>query len=195
MERTRALLADKVKLGDYISYIPPSRDITLFPQYHNISSVVSISPSELREWRVLRRNDNGTVDLVAWDVASYVDFKSKYDDTIDTLNIIADYYIDDNFALSARSISKADWSQLDSVFGTYRVKSKNLYWIDTSNKGGCLECIRNGNFSGSDAAIYCGSTLLSGGYDIYIRPVVVLKSTLKITGGNGTESSPYTLGI
>ena len=29
----------------------------------------------------------------------------------------------------------------------------------------------------------------------YIRPIVVLKSTLKITGGNGTSSSPYTLGI
>lgn len=29
----------------------------------------------------------------------------------------------------------------------------------------------------------------------YVRPIVVLKSTLKITGGNGTSNSSYILGV
>ncbi len=43
-----------------------------------------------------------------------------------------------------------------------------------------------------------GQYTIDDGYATHaapIRPIVVLKSTLKITGGNGTESSPYTLGV
>ena len=40
---------------------------------------------------------------------------------------------------------------------------------------------------------YVGNVVGSGSYAV--RPVLYLKSNIKITGGNGTSSSPYTLGL
>ena len=95
-----------------------------------------------------------------------------------------------------------DWNQM----GTLGIRSTGTnYWlasraVDRSNSSVELYDIRRVNTSGvitTDEMLFVyidSGNLYPDTYTYAIRPVFTLKTTLKITGGSGTNSSPYRLG-
>ena len=97
-----------------------------------------------------------------------------------------------------------DWNQMTSlgienIYSNYWLASYHVYKQTNST---VYFCVRNVQSNGTlTSTKLCDMSLEyynpgSGGYNTYgVRPVFKLKSTLKVTGGNGTSSNPYTLGI
>ena len=94
-----------------------------------------------------------------------------------------------------------DWNQM----GTLGIRSTGTnYWlssrVQTPSGNAMLYDIRRVNTSGVITTDEMLLVFVSSGnlypdtYTYAIRPVFTLKTTLKITGGSGTSSSPYTLG-
>ena len=84
-----------VNIGEYISYTPSSANYTINTGLTGYTSNQTIKPNELKLWRVIRKNSNGTVDVVSEYVSStYVYFKGQigYQNLTDSLNTIAKSY-------------------------------------------------------------------------------------------------------
>ena len=95
-----------------------------------------------------------------------------------------------------------DWNQM----GTLGIRSTGTnYWLssraETKDTNIMLYDIRHVNTSGAittDEMLYVfveTGNLYPDTCTYAIRPVFTLKTTLKITGGSGTSSTPYTLGV
>ena len=79
------------------------------------------------------------------------------------------------------------------------------YWLASrvvfSDLGESMYCVRdvlkdNGTGYSGVLTVYSSGGVNYGGYNsLGLRPVFILKSGIKVTGGNGTSSSPYTLGV
>ena len=84
-----------VKIGDYIAYTPSNTSYTITTDLTGYTSNKTINPSELNLWRVIKKNDNGTVDVVSEYTSSkevYFKGKTGYEKFIGTLNTIAKSY-------------------------------------------------------------------------------------------------------
>ncbi len=247
----RVPLAQMLELGDYISYTPSHS--VFGPLQSDISGYdfSKINPSELNLWRVIQKNETGTVDIVSEYVSSSTGkFKSGYGYMmyIGTLNKIAKSYETEGITVGSRHVGYdgtareelatvpydgvpdegfvMDKNLVENAIGTLTAKkvdelenSNGAYFV--ASRGGrgytgfgsiemtsayewCLrqingdgtitnEC-RFGSPSKTNGPYSFGGSTFSGS-SLSVRPIVVLKSDLKITGGDGTEASPYTLGI
>ena len=97
---------------------------------------------------------------------------------------------------------KTDYEKMKVIREGIHNIGKN-YWLasrktysDSDMSGFCVRFVNiSGDFVGYDMCY-----VASGGFNdtrsnsLGLRPVFILKSGIKVTGGNGTESSPYTLG-
>ena len=211
---TRTLLANKVELGDYISYIPNKESFNLYPSVtHYSPGNGEIHPKELKLWRVIRKNDNGTVELVSENVNSmnfslmevtYVELaKTVYSNYLHILNQIAKAYETSEYTIGSRAIDSDDLLLLDEanvsisafIQSVYSDKKKGSYWLGKWESKllsvSFPSTIYQGMHVSQDGSVSSESLIFS---QHYFRPIVVLKSDLKITGGYGTKDSPYTLG-
>ncbi len=93
-----------------------------------------------------------------------------------------------------------DWDKMNSL-GIHKIDDH--YWLASryvgSMSNGCYFGIRfvysYGTLDdGRLCRVYTDAPRSSYGYSYGLRPVFKLKSGIKVTGGSGTESSPYTLG-
>ncbi len=107
---TAKYLADKVDVGSYISMTPTS---TSFMPSGELTGCLNdadctqntLNPSELNLWRVIKKNDDGTIDIVSEHVSSEkVVFRGStgYLNFVKALNEIAKEYGNDKFVKSAR---------------------------------------------------------------------------------------------
>lgn len=125
---------NELELGDYIKMTPSSTS-------NNVSTILTgcqnnqiINPSELNLWRVIRKNEDGTLDVVA-------NFVSKeelsicgevgYRNLINTLNTIASYYKNDMFTINTRYMGYKN--QTYSISG--ELYNDNLSTTNSSNNG------------------------------------------------------------
>ncbi len=251
-----------VKLGDYVSMTPTATTYTIPSSLTGYDNDQTINPSELNLWRVIKVNDDGTVEMVSEYVSStnvYFTGKEGYLNFVKGLNTIAAQYTNSKYVQSTRHIgysnqtetltdaSKLDqtttpWSERTSIYnqwtgcdsssylcgndeedgagdigyetdynlvngalGTMLGKTQNgtvsSYWL--ASRYFIYNKVRNWTFSGhfvendgslsiSDLYWYNGS-FTSYNSPYAIRPIVVLKSTVKIASGKGTEEDPYKL--
>ncbi len=207
-----------IKLGDYVSYIPSSTSYTIAKGDTGYSEDQVINPSDLKVWRVIRKNADGTVDLVSEYVpTNIISFTGRtgYYNYIGTLNKIAKAYEDVNYTIGSRHMgydsTKADeyvtsydagdegyLTDVDLVtkaigrLGAQRVGIPIYvtYWLAsrTLNASSSLQSVQRDT-------IYSNSLGDNGTTGTLIRPIVVLKSNLRITGGDGTSDSPYQLKV
>ena len=63
-------VSDSLQLGDYISYTPTVTSYPTDTDYTGYSSSQTINPSELNLWRVLNKNDDGSVEIISEYVSS-----------------------------------------------------------------------------------------------------------------------------
>ncbi len=247
----RVPLAQMFELGDYISYT------TIQSVFKTSSGILEsyvfseINPKELNLWRVIRKNEAGTVDIVSEYVSSSTGrFKSGigYMRYIEILNSIAKHYETEGITVGSRhmgydgkaketlaSVPDAgvpdegfvmDKNLVENAIGT--LTAKKVDQLENSNSGYFVAsrggrgytgsgsewmtsdyewCLRHINGDGVIIAVcrfgnpgrgngpysFGGSSF--AGPSLSVRPIVTLKSDLKITGGDGTRQSPYTLGI
>ncbi len=95
-----------VKIGDYISYTPEKTSYSISTSLTGYNTIQTINPSELNLWRVIRKNSDGSIDLVSEYLSStQVSFKGKegYKNYIGTLNILAKQYESSNITNGSRN--------------------------------------------------------------------------------------------
>ncbi len=88
-------LSDVANIGDYVSYTPEKTSYEITSDLTGYTSNQTINPSELNLWRVIRKNEDGSIDLVSeYTTSTNVYFKGKegYKKFTGTLNTIASQY-------------------------------------------------------------------------------------------------------
>lgn len=100
-------LAQKVKLGDYINLSPVASSYQIPTTLTGYSSVQTINPRELNLWRVIKKNANGSVDVVS-EYVSNVDVhfygKEGYKKLAGSLNEIAAQYTNPKYVTATRHL-------------------------------------------------------------------------------------------
>ena len=95
-----------VELGSYISYIPSKNSYTTDKTYTGYTSNQTIIPQELTLWRVIRINQDNTVDIISEYVSStrvYFNGITGYRNLVYYLNdVLAQQYRNDYYTVSAR---------------------------------------------------------------------------------------------
>ena len=225
-------LAEKVNLGDYIKYTSSREYYTISKSDTGYDSDQGIDMSRASLWRVIRKNSDGTVDVVRDGVSEKICLNGEigFRNGVGVLNKIAKAYENTTYTVGARHMgydgsSETCTGALGSCNSQGKSEDKQLvakaignlligtgegfsYWlarrlVDLNGLGGdnryhsyySLEIIEGIGASYNLSA----DTLIidSKGQSKCnsVRPIVILKSRLKITGGDGTKSSPYTLGV
>ncbi len=88
-------MSEVANIGDYVSYTPEKTSYEIASNLTGYTSNQTINPSELNLWRVIRKNDDGSIDLVSEYVSStevYFKGKEGYKNYIGTLNKVAQSY-------------------------------------------------------------------------------------------------------
>ncbi len=230
-------IADEVQIGDYISMTPTLTSYKIATTKTGYTSAQTINPSELNLWRVIRKNADGTVDMVSHNVSTKaVSFKGKtgYKNYIGTLNEIAASYTNSNYVYKTRHMGYSNQTEFCTEYNSSDCVSDTGYKTDielvNTVYGGVSSCtsycdsLKPGNedYGPGKGYFVAGrkfydrdpvtcqivsvdgygnldddNNLVSGNlvntHSGYIRPVLTLKSTVKVAGGNGSESSPYSL--
>ncbi len=107
-------ISDHVEIGEYISMTPTSTSYTISKNLTGYDSDQTINPSELNLWRVINKNDDGTVDMVSHYVSStdvYFHGLEGYINLIKGLNTIASQYTDGVHVASTRHIGFSKQTQ------------------------------------------------------------------------------------
>lgn len=102
---TLETLASQVELGDYINMSPTAETYTIPTTLTGNDVAQTINPRELNLWRVIRKNSDGTVDVVSEYVSSTgVRFKGQvgYMNLVGSLNTIAGAYTNQKYVLNTR---------------------------------------------------------------------------------------------
>ncbi len=89
------LIFSQVSVGQYVKYKPSKSSYSISTSLTGYSSYQTINPSELDLWRVIRKNSDGSIDLVSEYLSSKsIAFEEKegYKKYIGTLNTIASQY-------------------------------------------------------------------------------------------------------
>ena len=141
-----------VEIGDYISMTPTSTGYAIPKKLTGYSSVQVIDPSELNLWRVIRKNENGTVDMVSEYVSStkvYFYGKEGYKNLVGVLNTIAAQYTDGKHVQSTRHIGYNNQIETCIVVSTTDCPNDTGYTTDVDlvlSALGSLVANRNGTF-------------------------------------------------
>ena len=92
-------------LGDYISYTPSKTSFTTNKDMTGYTNTQTINPSELNLWRVIRLNQDGTVDIISEHVSStsvYFKGQAGYQNFVGYLNVLASQYETDGITVGSR---------------------------------------------------------------------------------------------
>ncbi len=204
----------EAKIGDYVSYTPSQTNFEIDSSHTEISIQDPINPSELNLWRIIKKNEDGTIELVSVNTSSQaVTFYGKigYGNFVKELNRLASGYETSGITSGARymgyeeqedgELYKKDIKLVEEACDG--LQSSSDYFIGSreysvvENPGG-LEYyyyVRTVNSDGvlTTASIY---DYLYGQYsDLtvsnFLRPIVILKSDITSICGNGSKDNPW----
>ena len=212
------VVANRVEIGDYISYTPIRTFYTVPKEetgYDNDQNITNLDGQNI--WRVSKINSDGTIKLISHYVSSSeLCFKGEvgWERYIATLDRIASSYENstytegsgypDYMAEACGRGKEEDCSVEFCAVGMSQLE-RNVclpYFLAThfNETYGVTIGKHSVQVGFEKETLYYRSPNSSSATGVssvcsYLRPIVVLKSTLKITGGNGTEDSPYNLGV
>ncbi len=120
----------EAKLGDYVSYTPSKTNYEITSDLTGYNTVQTINPSELNLWRIIRKNSDGSIEMVSEYISNEaISFYGKegYKNLVASLNTIAKQYETEGITIDSRS------------FG-YRNQTQNLTELSCiSGNSNCLE--------------------------------------------------------
>ena len=241
------------KIGDYVKMTPDKTSFNIPKTLTGYTADQTINPSELNLWRVIKINDDATVDMVSEYVSStdvYFRGQTGYQNYIGTLNYIAKQYetiytissrhmgydgtqteyITDTSALTsttapqnsytsssnvtreteARGLGdmgyETDYNIVKTALGTrvaykvgtttattYWIASRRYYYYSTKwdFNGRCVFYL--GDLNSYNMFYYENGSFPITSSSLAIRPIVILKSGVKASSGDGSSTSPYVL--
>ncbi len=162
-------LYENVSIGDYVSYIPILKNYAITRTQTGYDQNQIINPSELNLWRVIRKNEDGSIDLVSeYTSSSAIRIKGKvgYKNYIGTLNRIANSYETPGITDSSRYMGYD--GQTEFITDETALNSTTVPWPNSSNinnsvKGSERERLGGGEeLSVTDVEMVkaaCGNTL------------------------------------
>lgn len=199
--KSGSILSTRVKMGDYVSYDAgtwtetagvPTREGTFggysngTPRSKGVNCLASQEGTPKDGWVVLSVSD-GKATLVHAGTPECFYHNRNASSSISLINSRANVYLNTTYAESARILNCNDpgvscnqGSSLKDIHVT-----NTHYYLPTSKDGG--SALWSVSYSGR----LTGTTQRAFG----IRPVVVLRSNVLITGGTGTKSDPYRIAI
>ncbi len=107
-------MTDRVELGDYIIMTPTTTSYAISKDLTGYSSDQTINPSELNLWRVIKKNEDGTIEMASEYVSNekiYFSGKTGYINFIGALNTIASQYTNDKYVAKTRHIGYSNQTQ------------------------------------------------------------------------------------
>ncbi len=127
LENAEKVKMANIRVGSYIKMTPPNNSYTVLGTKTGTYSDTVINPSELNLWRVINKNDDGTIDIVSQYVSSVgITFSSTvgYGDYVGVLNEISQQYENPNYTVASRGFGYD--GQIEYVVDTSNFnKSKN----------------------------------------------------------------------
>ncbi len=222
-----------VEIGDYISMTPTSTIYTVSKSLTGYTSDQTINPSELNLWRVIKKNENGTVEMISHytsRVGIQIYGKIGYMNYIGILNKVAAAHTNDKYIQSTRHIgysnqieycsefsdtacpvdtgAETDVSLVENALGTLKAErvsggnnSNNYYMI--SSRGYRTDDpwtgydVRFVDISGRYTVTHSLQNQYNGTeslLDMVYRPILTIKSSVKIASGDGKSAeTAYTL--
>ncbi len=204
-----SLLTAKVNLGDYITYTSSQKTSYVSTSDTGTQSMQGFDPQNTTLWRVLEKDEStGAVSIISSGSVGDLTLKgmSGYGGAVRALDNIANMYINLNYANSARSIVSGDYEKLQQA-GVLDIGE--AYWLASTNSA----TVDGRGSSYTYWRVYCITERASSSYEeLYyinnmshqvidrtetcgVRPIIILKENLLITGGSGTSDAPYIIGI
>ena len=188
---------NEIKVGDYISMTPTSTSYTPLGEdtgclNDEICTQNTINPSELNLWRVIKKNDDGTVEAVSEYVSStdvYFYGKEGYINFVGTLNKIAAQYTNSKYVERTRHIGYSN--QTEKITDTSKLS------LTTASPWGEKETLNRGKWSTEcDSSEYlCGTDENLGagdiGYEIDYNLVNGVYGTMEANNPSGSSSDYF----
>ena len=165
-------------VGDYITYTPNKTSYTTNTSTTGYTSAQTINPSELNLWRVLKINDNETVEIISEYVSSNkVCFFGKigYQNYIGYLNVIASQYENSTYTSGSRAF---DYSGTQTEY----ISNSSLFTIPPP-----WTCSTNGSCSPAPVESQGGGDYSYSAVDFQLISSVASLSTV-IVGTNVTAT-------
>ena len=94
-----------ISLGDYVSLTPTKSSYSTDTTMTGYTSSQTINPKELNLWRVIRINDDGTVEMISEHVSSvavYFSGQTGYQNLVGYLNVLASQYENSTYTKGSR---------------------------------------------------------------------------------------------
>ena len=94
-----------ISLGDYVSLTPTKFSYSTDTTMTGYTSSQTINPKELNLWRVIKLNDDGTVDIISEHVSStviYFSGQTGYQNLVGYLNVLASQYENSTYTKGSR---------------------------------------------------------------------------------------------
>ncbi len=92
-------------LGDYVKMTPTKSSYTTDKSKTGYSSTQTINPQELNLWRVIKINDDGTVEMISEHLSStevYFEGQTGYQNFVGYLNVLASQYENSTYTTGSR---------------------------------------------------------------------------------------------
>ena len=212
------VVANKLALGDYVNYYPTNTSYTAYASNTGYTENSTLNPSELTSWRVLKINDDGTVDIVSTYVSSARSLgydgqtlvltnataleqttapwtSNTTDNSNEALGGGDTLYLTDINQMSTADIplkatTSSGSSQRYWLASRYYSYHSGTRWYFT---GRCV--IADGDIHNGNLYYHYNSSFYSYSSSRAFRPVLTLRSSVVISGGSGTAADPYTLSV
>lgn len=153
-----ATTVSDIKIGDYISYSSPKDTYEISSSITNYKDNQTIYPSELDLWRVIKINDDGSIDIVSENVSSsnvYIRGINGYLSYVATLNEIAEQYVDSTYASQARILGYSN--QAGRIYDFVSDRGDEGYTSDTDAVTNIYGSLTAKTVNGNEASYWLSS--------------------------------------
>lgn len=123
-----------LSLGDYVKYTPAKNTYSTDPTMTGYSSSQTIYPNELNTWRVLRINNDKTIDIISEYVSStevYFANLTGYKNLVGYLNVLASQYETPGITVGSRHFGYAGQTEYITYIDIYEP------WSCSTGDSGC----------------------------------------------------------
>ena len=161
-----------ISLGDYVSLTPTKSSYSTDTTMTGYTSSQTINPKELNLWRVIRINDDGTVDIISEHVSSvavYFSGLTGYQNFVGYLNVLASQYENSTYTKGSRYFGYN--GQTEYIMDTSKFTNPAPWTSSTSN---------NSNESSGG-----GDTLYTTDYDL-VNTVLGTRVATKLGGSSSS---------
>ncbi len=204
---------NEAKIGDYVSYTPSQTNFEISKSDTGYEDQI-INPSELNLWRIIKKNDDGTIEMISENTSSNavtLYSQTGYDGYVRILKRLATSYETSGITAGSRymgyeeeengKLYENDIKLVQEACNS--LKSSSGYYIGsreysvTDNPGG-MEYYYYVRIVDSDGDVttapiynYAYGQFSDLTVSNFLRPIVILKSGITSISGNGSKDNPW----